>query len=157
MDIISDIRQAAESALEGKEAFFLVSAELKGSGEILVEVDNDQAHITLEEIIDLTREIKETVGEDRLGDYELTVSSAGLTSPLRLPRQYRKFLGKSLSVLSKKGIKETGILKAADEEGIILEVIRKVKAEGKKKKVETPTELPFAYEDIKTAVYDLKV
>ena len=157
MDIISDIRQAAETALEGKEGFFLVSSELKGSGEILVEVDNDQAPITLEEIIELTREIKEAVGEDRLGDYELTVSSAGLTAPLRLPRQYRKFLGKSLSVLSRTGIKETGILKAADEEGIILEVIRKVKVEGKKKKVETPTDLAFSYGDIKTAVYDLKV
>lgn len=157
MAIIDDIRTIAEEALREKEGFFLVSVELKSGGEILVEADNDIKPITLEEIIALTREIKEKVGEEALGDYELTVSSAGLTSPLRLPRQYRKFLGKSFSVLQKSGVKETGVLKAADDTAVTLEVIRKVKVEGKKKKVEEPTDLVIHYSEIKSAVYLLEV
>lgn len=157
MDITPDIKKATEEALDSKEGFFLVSAETKSGGEILVEVDNDLRPISLEEIITLTREIKDAVGEERLGDYDLTVSSAGLTAPLRLPRQYRKFLGKELSVLQKNGIKETGLLKSADDEGITLEVKRKVKVEGKKRKVEEAVRLLIPYTEIKTAVYDLKV
>src|SRR5690554_6953572 len=48
-------------------------------------------------------------------DFELTVTSAGLTSPLKTPRQYKKFEGKEIEVLSKKGIKYKGVLKSSDE------------------------------------------
>ena len=157
MTIIDEIRQAAEAALSGKEGFFLVTTELKSGGEIVVETDNDLKPISLEEIIALTREIKDAVGEDQLGEYDLTVSSAGLTSPLRLPRQYRKFVGKPLAVLQKNGIKETGLLKYADDEKITLEVMRKVKEEGKKRKTEQAVELIIPYSEIKSATYDLKV
>ena len=157
MGIIDEVRAAAEEALGQREGFFLITAEQRGSGEIIVEADNDLAPISLEEIIAITREIRETVGEELLGDYDLTVSSAGLTSPLRLPRQYRKYLGEPLIVLLKTGVKETGELKEAGEETITLEVLRKVKPEGKKRKVLLPELLVIPYSEIKSAVYDLKV
>lgn len=157
MAIIEDIRVALDRALEKKEGFFPVAVEMKSGGAILVEVDSDKSSISLDDIILLTREIKEKVGEEALGAYDLTVASSGLTAPLRLPRQYKKYIGQSLAVLQKSGTKETGILTNADDEGITLQVTRKVKEEGKKKKVERSIDLTIPYVDIKSAVYDLKV
>jgi len=50
-------------------------------------------------------------------DYELTVGSYGLTSPLLLPRQYRKHIGADVEVLTCAGNKLKGVLKDADDSG----------------------------------------
>ena len=157
MTITEEVRAAAESALENSEGLFLVSAEMKNSGELVVEIDSDLGTITLEEIVGLTRELRAAIGDERLGAYDLTVTSAGLTSPVRMPRQYRKLLGKNLAVLLKTGVKEHGILRCADDETLSLEVVRKVKVEGKKKKKEEAQTLQIPYTEVKSAVYDLKI
>jgi ribosome maturation factor RimP len=67
--------------------------------------------------------------------YTLDVSSPGVGSPLKLPRQFIKNMGRTLEV--RKGDQRTkGIIVSADENGISLEV-EVVKLEGKKKKKTT--------------------
>ena len=70
----------------------------------------------------------------------LEVGSAGITAPFKLLRQYQKNIGNEVEVLLKKGEKQTGVLKSVDEEGIVLTVVKKVKPEGAKRKIEVEEE-----------------
>ena len=53
-------------------------------------------------------------------EFELNVSSPGLDRPLKLPRQYRKHIGKEMDVVLQSGEKATGILVNVGESGIEL-------------------------------------
>jgi ribosome maturation factor RimP len=53
-------------------------------------------------------------------DFGLEVTSAGATTPLTMPRQYVKNLGRKLEVQTKEG-KIEGNLTAADQDNITLE------------------------------------
>lgn len=74
----------------------------------------------IEAAIDLQAPIK--------GPYTLTVSSPGITRPLKFPWQYRKHIGRLLEVKmrSKSGVHgKSGKLLSVDEEGVALEQIKK--------------------------------
>jgi ribosome maturation factor RimP len=67
-------------------------------------------------------------------DFELHVSSAGLDKPFRVLPQYLKNIGRQVKVVLNDGTKLEGELKSANETELALELIRKEKVEGKKKK-----------------------
>lgn len=138
------------------EGFFLVKAEVKGANRIEVEVDHDSEPVDINTIVALTKHIEAGLDREK-EDFELEVSSAGLTTPLVGVRRYRKFIGKELEVLLKKGVKEKGVLVSADEEGFVLEVIRMEKPEGARRKQQVVHQLPLKYEEVKQATYLLKV
>ncbi len=138
------------------EGFFLVKAEVKGANRIEVEVDHDSEPVDIDTIVALTKHIEAGLDREK-EDFELEVSSAGLTTPLVGVRRYRKFIGKELEVLLKKGVKEKGVLVSADEEGFVLEVIRMEKPEGARRKQQVVHQLPLKYEEVKQATYLLKV
>ena len=153
---IRDIETLVASFIAEHEGFFLVKAEVKGANRIEVEVDHDSEPVDIDTIVALTKHIE--AGLDReTEDFELEVSSAGLTTPLVGVRRYRKFIGKELEVLLKKGVKEKGVLVSADEEGFVLEVIRMEKPEGARRKQQVVHQLPLKYEEVKQATYLLKV
>ena len=60
-------------------------------------------------------------------DYQLEVSSPGMSNPLKVPMQYIKRIGRTLEITTTKGIKHTAILKHADDEKIIIEEIIELK------------------------------
>ena len=138
------------------EGFFLVKAEVKGANRIEVEVDHDSEPVDIDTIVALTKHIEAGLDREK-EDFELEISSAGLTTPLVGVRRYRKFIGKELEVLLKKGVKEKGVLVSADEEGFVLEVIRMEKPEGARRKQQVVHQLPLKYEEVKQATYLLKV
>ena len=138
------------------EGFFLVKAEVKGANRIEVEVDHDSEPVDIDTIVALTKHIEAGLDREK-EDFELEVSSAGLTTPLVGVRRYRKFIGKELEVLLKKAVKEKGVLVSADEEGFVLEVIRMEKPEGARRKQQVVHQLPLKYEEVKQATYLLKV
>lgn len=138
------------------EGFFLVKAEVKGANRIEVEVDHDSEPVDIDTIVALTKHIEAGLDREK-EDFELEVSSAGLTTPLVGVRRYRKFIGKELEVLLKKGVKEKGVLVSADEEGFVLEVIRMETPEGARRKQQVVHQLPLKYEEVKQATYLLKV
>ena len=138
------------------EGFFLVKAEVKGANRIEVEVDHDSEPVDIDTIVALTKHIEAGLDREK-EDFELEVSSAGLTTPLVGVRRYRKFIGKELEVLLKKGVKEKGVLVSADEEGFVLEVIPMEKPEGARRKQQVVHQLPLKYEEVKQATYLLKV
>ena len=153
---IRDIETLVASFIAEHEWFFHVKAEVKGANRIEVEVDHDSELVDIDTIVALTKHIEAGLDREK-EDFELEVSSAGLTTPLVGVRRYRKFIGKELEVLLKKGVKEKGVLVSADEEGFVLEVIRMEKPEGARRKQQVVHQLPLKYEEVKQATYLLKV
>lgn len=153
---LEDLEQAIGAFTEGDEGLFVTRTEIGGGNKIVVEVDHDTKPLDIDTIVALTRHLEDRLGED-LGDYELEVSSAGLTSPLVGVRRYRKFVGKELEVLLSSGVKEVGVLKEATDDGFVLEVIRMEKPEGERRKRPVAHELSISYDEVKRATYLLRV
>lgn len=148
-----ELQSFVEDYLKDSE-YFLTDLKITPSNEITVEIDSLTPG-DIEECVRLTRAIEEAFDRD-VEDYELEVGTSGLTSPLKVPRQYEKYIGQDLEVLTADGRKLHGMLRKVDEIGIILAIEQKVKKEGSKKPVIETTELDLPFSNIKKAVYDLK-
>ena len=95
-------------------------------------------------------------------NYILEVSSPGMSNPLRVPRQFKRRIGRILEVVKNDGQEIEGLLIEADDEKIKLQEVREEK---KKKKprpgVEAEAEEPakeyvLPYSEIKKAVLQFK-
>lgn len=156
MIVASDVREKLEQILaELDEHLFVVSVEVKGANTIFISFDHDNDPIGIDTVVSVTRAI-ESEFDREVEDYELEVTSAGLTTPLILPRQYAKYLGKELEVLMTTGVKEEGVLERCDEEGIDLNVTRMLKKEGDRRKKPYSELLHISYGEIKRASYLLR-
>ena len=107
---------------------FLLESTIRGahhSPVIDVVLDSDVG-LTAQEIASVSREIRFALDTETQEPYTLNVSSPGADRPLVLPRQFRKHIGRKLSVSlgSDDGPREeVGRLGSADEDGIELEGI----------------------------------
>ena len=126
---------------------FLVDVTVSSKNEIAVYIDaltgtTISACITVSKALDANLNREEE-------DYELTVSTAGIGYPFKVPLQYEKNLGKEVEVKFADGKKLQGILKAYDEKGVTLLVEEKVAVEGKKKKELVTREKDIPFTEIK--------
>ncbi|MDO5571263.1 MAG: ribosome assembly cofactor RimP [Bacteroidales bacterium] len=142
-NIIIDL---VEEKLSGSESF-LVDVQIKPGNCIVVEIDNIEG-IDIDECVGISKFIESKLDRD-IEDYELEVGSAGITSPLKVLKQYLKNVGSEVDVLTKAGVKYRGILKSADSESFIISTIRKIKQEGSKKRVEVEEQTTFTYDEVK--------
>ena len=85
------------------------------------------------------------------------MGSYGITSPLLLPRQYRKNIGYEVEVLTCDGRKLKGVIADADDEGFTLTMTVKKKLEGKKRPELVEEEERFNYSDIKQTKNIIKI
>ncbi|GHV51307.1 ribosome maturation factor RimP [Bacteroidia bacterium] len=129
-------------------ANYLVDVTVKPGNLIIVEIDNDEG-VNIDDCAELSRYIESRLNREE-EDYELEVGSAGITTPFKTFRQYLKNVGKEVEcVLKSSGVKQTGILKSADESGIVMAIEKQVKPEGAKRKQTIVEEQAFPYGDIK--------
>jgi ribosome maturation factor RimP len=128
---------------------FIVEINISSGNKILVHIDSDLG-ITIDRCVQVSKTIEQSLDRDE-EDFELEVSSAGLSSPLRVVRQYQKNIGRNLDVLLNSGDKYQGKLLTANDELFILEVEEMIKPEGKKRKETVTRNIEFSYSDIKTA------
>lgn len=149
----NELRTFIEDQLKGSE-YFLTDLKITPSNEITVEIDSLTPG-DIEECVSLTRAIEAAFDRD-VEDYELEVGTAGLTSPLKVRRQYDKYIGRDLEVLTSDGRKLHGLLCSVSDDGIVLSSQQKVKKEGSKKPIIESVETSIPFSLIKRAVYDLK-
>lgn len=147
------LKDFIEEKLTGTD-IFLVDLNVTKDNEITVEIDSENP-LSIECCEKLSREIESAFDRD-LEDYTLEVGTAGLTSPLKIPRQYKKYIGRELEIITKDGKKLTGLLKDADENGFTLLYEEKVKKEGQKRPVIEEVSRSFNYNEVKQAKYLLK-
>lgn len=130
---------------------YLVDVVIKPGNLIVVEIDNDEA-VSIDDCTELSRYLEEHLDRD-VEDYELEVGSAGITSPFKVLRQYVKNIGNEVEMLLKNGSKLTGVLKSADENGVVVSVEKKVKPEGAKRKVTVVEDESYTFDEIKYTKY----
>ena len=108
---------------------FLVSVKVKPGNVIRIYIDGDKG-VTISDCAELSRYIESKLNRES-EDFELEVSSAGLTQPLVLLRQYQKNIGQSVKVTFKDGKVVTGVLKIAGTESFVVvetKIIKKPKS-----------------------------
>ncbi len=111
----SEIVKIVNDNLKGTSKF-LVEVKILTGNRIIVFIDGDNG-ISIDDCILLSKHIESKLSRE-IEDYSLDVSSSGLTSPIRLLRQYNKFIGKQLEILTLDGEKQTGILVSYSEDNI---------------------------------------
>ena len=106
-------------ALEQYPNIFLVDLKISNDKSINVILDGDK-EVNIKDCINISRAIEFDLDRDE-EDFSLEVASAGVGSPLKLPRQYRKNLGRKLEVISSDGLKFMGELTHVKEDAIELQ------------------------------------
>ena len=146
---IQKFRTVAETMLVDSE-LFIVDIKCSSSNEVEILIDSDVA-VSIDKCIDLSRKIDGEFDRE-VEDYELTVASAGIGQPLKVFRQYKKLIGKSVEIVFKSGIKLVALLKDASPEAIVIVFNEKVAVDGKKRKQEVEREVEYRLEDIKSTI-----
>ena len=144
------ISQLVEEKLSSSD-HYLVDVMIKPGNLIVIEIDNDEG-VCIDDCAELSRYVESHLDRE-VEDYELEVGSAGITSPFKVLRQYIKNIGNEVEMLLKSGVKLSGVLKAADEKGVVVTVEKQVKPEGAKRKVTVEEDLSYTFEEIKYTKY----
>jgi len=141
MSIEKRVIELVEEKIADQPGLFLVDVKMHNNGKLIIHVDGDQG-ITIQDCAAISRHVGYHLEEENIVEnaYNLEVSSPGIDAPLRLPRQYLKNIGRTVSVKSIDGSKHEGKLLAIDssENSIIVEELIKEKG---KKAVPTPCTL----------------
>ena len=152
MDFKTRVEELIQAFLEERKDIYLVDLKISAGNDVVVILDGDES-LSIQDCLDASRAIEFNLDREEV-DFSLQVMSAGLSEPLKLPRQYRKNVGRELEVTTGEVIK--GELLEADEEKIVLMLrYRRPKLVGKgKEDVEEQREIP--YQSIKRAMIVIK-
>lgn len=138
---------AQERIDELNSGIFLVEVTISPTNVITIELDKKVGGVTIEECVSVSRNVEHNLDRE-VEDFELSVSSAGMDRPLRVPQQFEKNIGKQVKVVLGHGSLE-GELRSFDEQKIVIETITKEKIEGRKKKEEVIRSHEVKMDDVK--------
>jgi ribosome maturation factor RimP len=153
MILKNTISQIVESFLVDTD-YYLVDVKITPDNRISVEIDSFEG-VSLEFCAQLNRHI-ESQFDREVEDFELEVSSAGLTEPFKVVKQYEKNIGNEVETLTKGGKKMFGILTEVRDTEFVLQIEKTEKLEGAKRKTTVIEDVTFAYEDIKYTKYIIR-
>lgn len=128
---------------------FLIEVKVSGRNKIMIFLDGDNG-VPISSCVQVSRHVESQFDRD-VEDFELDVSSVGVDSALRMPRQFIKNIGREIAFEDSEGRKVKAKLLNAGDAGFTIE-----KQLPKKKKKDAPQEDPvqtLSYE----AAKDVKV
>ena len=132
-----------------KPSVFLIDLTITDSFKIIVNIDGDTG-VVLQDCIDISRAIENNLDREEQ-DFSLEVASVGVGSPLKMVRQYKKNVGRTLLVILATQTIEAELVEANDNFIILSWKAREPKKLGKgKETVQKRQEIP--YTDIKEAI-----
>jgi ribosome maturation factor RimP len=138
----------AQGLLE-KPSIFLIDLTINDSFKIIVNLDGDNG-VALQDCIDISRAIENNLDREEQ-DFSLEVASVGVGSPLKMVRQYKKNIGRTLIVKLAAETIEAELVEANDNFIILSWKAREAKKLGKgKETVQKKQEIP--YSEIKEAI-----
>lgn len=143
------VSELLEEALKEKSSLFLVDLTITDAFKVMVTLDGDNG-VNLQDCIDISRAIDNNLDREEQ-DYSLEVASAGVSTPLKLVRQYKKNIGRTLKVKTANETIEAKLENVTDENITLTWTAREPKKIGKgKETVEHKREIP--YSEIKEAI-----
>jgi ribosome maturation factor RimP len=150
--VIQRVEKEIQDILAANPEHFLVEIKIKPTNDIKVFIDGDNG-VGIGDLVRYNRSLYKQLEEAALfpeGDFSLEVSSAGLSEPLKMHRQYVKNLNRFVEVTQLEGQKTEGQLVAVDEAGIVVE---ETIGKGKKAEVVKHT---ISFSDIKSTQIQIK-
>lgn len=154
MDFRAKVEQLVHEFLETRKDLYLVDLKISAGDDITVILDGDEG-LSLQDCLDASRAIEFNLDREE-HDFALQVMSPGLSEPLKLPRQFKKNMGREIEVLLNSDEKIQGEVVAVDEDKVTI-VLRyrrpKLIGKGKEDVVENK-EIP--YTEIKKALVVIK-
>lgn len=136
------VTELLNQALQEKPSLFLIDLNIDNSNKITVTLDGDNG-VVLQDCIDISRVIESNLDREEQ-DFSLEVASAGVSSPLKLVRQYKKNIGRTLKVKTKTEKIEAELENADDEKITLVWSAREPKKVGKgKETVIKKAEIPY--------------
>lgn len=131
MSVEQRVIALVEEKIADRPDLFLVDVKMHSNGKLVIHVDGDQG-INIKDCAAISRHVGFHLEEENIMEdaYNLEVSSPGIDSPLLLWRQYKKNIGRNISLKMTAGDKREGKLLAATADQLQIE--ETVKEKGKK-------------------------
>jgi ribosome maturation factor RimP len=143
------VSRLLEEGLLEKPTLFLIDLTITESFKIIVTLDGDNG-VALQDCIDISRSIDNNLDREE-HDFSLEVASAGVSSPLKHMRQYKKNVGRILQVETDTINIEAKLVEANDDFIVMEWEAREPKKIGKgKETVQKSQKIP--YSEIKKAI-----
>ena len=144
------VKQIIEEAIAANPALFLIDWKISQDDKISILADGDEG-LSIEEIVRISRHVEQNLDREEC-DFALEVSTPGVGTPLVLPRQFKKNIGRLLEITLNDDSKFEGEIDEADDEGVtIWWESREPKPLGKGK-VTVEKEQKVNYTEIKKAI-----
>jgi ribosome maturation factor RimP len=124
---------------------FIVDIHVSRSNSIRIMIDNEKG-VSLEECIGLSRALEEKLDREQ-HDFQLEVSSPGLTEPFKVLPQYMKNIGREVEVITTNGQKHEGKLTGINNKGLTIEELVKIRGERKRPEIKA-VEKGFDFNEI---------
>ena len=148
------ITNLLQEALDENPSLFLISLDIQGNNEVKIIIDGDNG-VMVEDCMAVSRKVEHNLDREE-EDFSLEVMSAGATSPLKLPRQFKKNIGRYLEVKTQDGQVVEGLMTEATDTAVTLTwKTREPKPVGKGKVTVEKTEA-ISYEEIVQAKVVIK-
>jgi ribosome maturation factor RimP len=131
MQVEKRVKELVEEKIADRPELFLVSIKMLPNNKLIIHVDGDEG-ISIQDCAAISRHVGFHLEEENTIEkaYNLEVSSPGVGEPLLLNRQYRKNIGRDLSVKLADGKVKEGKLLAVND--MVITIEEKVKEKGKK-------------------------
>lgn len=137
-----------------REDLFLIDLKISAGNDIIVILDGDNG-VSIQDCLDCSRAIENNLDREE-EDFSLQVMSAGLSEPLRTPRQYQKNMGREVELTLENSEQVKGEIVNVDGDSVTLLLrYRKPKDIGKGK-VDVEEERAYPLSEIKKSVIVIK-
>jgi ribosome maturation factor RimP len=148
------VEDLLQTALDERQDLFLIDFSISSDNAIKIIIDGDKG-VLVEDCMFISRAIEHNIDRDE-HDFSLEVLSSGAATPLTLPRQYKKHVGRHLEVKTNDGENIEGQLTEANDNGVVLKwKTREPKPIGKGK-VTVTKEANVTFKNIKEAKVKIK-
>ncbi|MFC7774436.1 ribosome assembly cofactor RimP [Flavobacterium sp. GCM10027622] len=143
------VKQLLDEGLAEYPDLFLIDLTITDANKIIVTLDGDNG-VQLQDCINISRAIEHNLDREEQ-DFALEVASAGVSASLKQVRQFRKNIGRTLTVKTKTQTIEAKLVDVSDEAITLEWSSREPKKIGKGKETVLHNE-KIVYDDIVDAV-----
>ena len=122
-NVIEKVHTLLEPLLDNTD-MFIINIKVKPINNIKVYLDADSG-FSIEKCALVNRKLYAGIEAEQMfpnGDFSLEVSSPGIDEPLVQARQYKKNVGRKVTVTDNEGVERTGMMKEVTDEHITLEM-----------------------------------
>lgn len=141
------VKKLVEEKLDDK--MFLVEITVNERNVINIFVDSYEG-LTIDQCINISRHVEHSLDREE-EDFELQVSSPGLSAKFKVKEQFKKYTGRQVEVVTNTGAELEGVILSATDDEITLETSSRELLEGHKKKQLVVKQHQLKYDEIKSA------